>query len=61
MKRSSRLNLFLSSLAVLGAVAPACLNAEPGRVEAIRGESMYVRDGMIRRWQSPRPCKGAMA
>ena len=49
MKRSSRMNLFLSSLALLAAAAPAGLLAEPGSVEAIRGESMYVRDGMIRR------------
>jgi hypothetical protein len=51
MKRSPGLNLFLSSLAVLGALAPAALLAEPGRVEATRGDSMYVRDGMIRKME----------
>ncbi|WP_035608004.1 FecR domain-containing protein [Haloferula sp. BvORR071] len=49
MKHSSRLNLLLSSLVVLAAAAPAALHAEPGSVEAIRGDSMYVRDGMMRR------------
>jgi hypothetical protein len=49
MKRSPGLNLFLSSMVVVGALAPAGLLAEPGSVEAIRGDSMYVRDGMIRR------------
>ena len=49
MKRKTRLNLLLSSVALVGALAPAGLHAEPGRVEAIRGDSMFVRDGMIQR------------
>jgi len=49
MKRSPGLNLLLSSLAAFAAVAPVGLHAEPGSVEAIRGDSMYVRDGMTRR------------
>jgi len=49
MKSRSRLNLLLPSLAALVAIAPAGLLAEPGRIEAIRGKTSYVRDGMIRR------------
>ena len=49
MNRRTRLNMFLSSVALVGALAPVGVNAEPGRVAAIRGDSMFVRDGMIRR------------
>jgi hypothetical protein len=47
MKSHSRLKLLLPSLAILAAAAPA--GAEPGKVEAIRGKTSFVREGMVRK------------
>jgi hypothetical protein len=47
MKSHSRLKLLLPSLAILAAATPA--GAEPGKVEAIRGKTSFVREGMVRK------------
>jgi hypothetical protein len=49
MKSRSSFHLILPSLAILAAAAPSGLLAETGRVEAVRGKTSYVRDGMVRR------------
>ncbi len=44
-----KLNPLLSSLAVLAATASVGLHAEPGLIEAARGKTSFVRNGMIQR------------
>jgi len=44
-----RLNPILSSLAILAAATPAILHAEPGLIEAARGKTSFVRNGMVKR------------
>jgi hypothetical protein len=58
MKSRSSFQLLLPSLAVLAAAAPAGLLAETGRIEAVRGKTSYVRDGMVRRMEVASTLKG---
>lgn len=44
-----RIHPILASLAILAAASPAGLLAEPGRIEAVRGKTSTVRNGMVQR------------
>ena len=44
-----KLNSLLSSLAVLAATSSVKLHAEPGLIEATRGKTSFVRNGMVQR------------
>lgn len=46
---NSRIHPILSSLAFFAAVAPLAVRADPGRIEAVRGQTSHLRNGGIQR------------